>query len=177
VPTILIGLAIAGFLIPPAPSLDDAAICQLFDNNRNAIRSGILITTLAAPFLAFFVGALSHQIRRIARGTSPLASAQTAAGACLILEFIISQMVWQTAAFRENRDSALIQLLNDYSWLSYVGVDGTAIVQMLIIGFVIFQDDRPEPLLPRWCGFLSLLAALGIFAGSFYVFFKWGPLA
>lgn len=176
-PLICIGLIVAGFFIPPAPSLDANAIATLYSENRLSIRIGILITTLAAPFLAFYCAALSHQIRRIAGGPSPLATAQTIAGACLILEFIFPQMVWQAAAYREGTSPELIQIFNDVAWLCYVGVDGTAIVQMLVMAIAILQDTRERPLIPRWCGFLCIWAAVGVVGGSFCMFVKSGLIA
>lgn len=176
-PLICIGLLIAGFFIPPSPSLDANAIAQMFEDNRTGIRIGILITTLSAPTLAFFVAALSHQIKRIAGGSTPLAIVQTAAGACLILEFIIPQMIWQAAAYRPERSAEIVQTLHDISWLCYVGVNGTAIVQMLVFAIAIFHDKRDVPLIPRWGGYLALWASLGITGGSFCMFVKSGPIA
>lgn len=171
------GLIIAGFFIPPAPGMDADAVASLFAENRTSIRIGILIATFAAPFLAFYVAALSHQIRRIAGAQSPLASAQSIVGSCLILEFIFPQMVWQAAAYRPERAPELVQMLNDVAWLAYVGVDGTAIAQMVILAIVILQDRRSEPLVPRWCGYVCAWCALGISGGSFCMFVKGGPLA
>lgn len=176
-PLICIGLIVAGFFVPPAPSLGADAIAQMFREDQLSIRIGILITTLAAPFLVFYNAALSHQIRRIAGGFTPLATAQTIAGACLILEFIFPQMVWQAAAYRADRAPETILMLNDIAWLCYVGVNGTAIAQMLIVAIAILQDTRSEPLVPRWAGYLCLWCALGIFGGSFCMFVKSGPIA
>jgi hypothetical protein len=38
------------------------------------------------------------QLRRIAGPSSPLVTAKTVAGSCLILEFLFPQLAWQTAA-------------------------------------------------------------------------------
>lgn len=176
-PLLFAGLVVAGFLVPPAPSLGADAIGAMFVENRTSIRIGILMATIAAAFLAFYGAALSHQIRRIAGGPSPLATAQTIAATCLLLEFIFPQMVWQAAAYRPERAAELVQMLNDFAWLAYVGVDSTAIAQMVIMAIVILQDRRSEPLIPRWCGFLSAWCAVGIVGGSFCVFVQSGMLA
>ena len=153
------------------------AVAQMFAEGRGRIRIGIWIACAAAPFLAFFVAALTHQIRRIAGGNSPLATAQLIAGSCLILEFLFPQLVWQTAAYRSGRSPETIQMLNDLAWLPYVGIVGTAMVQMAIIAIVVFGDHRPQPLLPRWCAYLNIWTALGVAPGSFVVFVHNGPLA
>ena len=95
----------------------------------------------------------------------------------MILEFLFPQLVWQTAAYRSERSPETIQMLNDLAWLPYVGIVGTAMVQMAIIAVVVFQDRRPRPLLPRWCAYLNIWTALGVAPGSFVVFVHNGPLA
>jgi hypothetical protein len=177
-PVFLVGFAIvAGFIPPPAPSMDAEQVARMFVEHRDRIRIGIWIATAAAPLLAFFVAALSHQLRRIAGPHSPLVTAQTIAGSCLILEFLFPQLVWQTAAYRAERSPETVQLLNDVAWLPYVGIVGTAMAQMVIIAIVVLQDPRRRPLLPRWSAYLNLWAALGVSAGSLVVFAKDGPLA
>ncbi len=177
-PVFLIGLGlVAGFIPPPAPSMTADEVARMFTQDRDRIRVGIWIVTAAAPLLAFFVAALTHQIRRIAGADSPFATVQVVAGACLILEFIFPQLVWQTAAFRAERSAEIVQTLNDLAWLPYIGVVGTTMVQMLIMAIVVLQDPREEPLLPRWSAYLNIWAALGIAPGSLVVFTHTGPVA
>lgn len=177
-PIFAIGFAlVAGFVPPPSPSMSAAAVKRMFVEDRDRIRVGIWIATAAAPLLAFFVAALTHQTRRIAGRDSPLATAQLIVGSCLILEFLFPQLVWQTAAYRADRSAESIQMLNDLAWLPYVGIVGTAIAQMLIITIVVLQDPRSRPLLPRWSAYLNVWAALGVASGSLVVFTKTGPLA
>src|SRR5262245_20742444 len=104
---------VAGFIPPPAPGMSTDAVARMFSEDRDRIRIGIWITCAAAPLLAFFVAALTHQIRRIAGSDSPLAMAQLIAGSCLILEFLFPQLFWQTAAYRGERSPEMIQMLND----------------------------------------------------------------
>jgi hypothetical protein len=86
-------------------------------------------------------------------------------------------MIWQAGAFRAERNPELVQLCYDIGWLMYIGVVGTAIVQMLLCGVAILQDRRPEPLVPRWAAYVCFWAGLGVAGGSFCVFTRTGPLA
>jgi VanZ family protein len=177
-PLFLVGFwLLAGFIPPPAPGMSAEAVARMFAEGRGRIRTGLWVATAAAPFLAFFVAALTHQIRRIAGSDSPLATAQLIAGSCLVLEFIFPQLVWQTAAYRSERSPETIQMLNDLAWLPYVGVVGTAMVQMAIIAIVVFTDRHQQPLLPRWSAYLNIWTALGVAPGSFVVFVHSGPVA
>lgn len=176
-PVFLIGLGpVAGWIPPPSPTMDAQAVTRMFTEDRDRIRIGIWILTAGTPLLAFFVAAISHQLRRIAPG-SPLVTAQTIAGSCLLLEFLFPQLVWQTAAYRPERDPAIVQTLNDLAWLPYIGIVGTAIAQMVIIAVVVLSDRATAPLLPRWSAYVNLWSALGVAGGSFCVFVKDGPIA
>jgi hypothetical protein len=177
-PVFLIGFAlVAGFVPPPSPGMSANDVAQMFADDRGRIRIGIWIACAAAPLLAFFVAALAHQIRQIAGSDSPLATAQLIAGSCLILEFLFPQLVWQTAAYRSGRSAEMMQMLNDLAWLPFVGIVGTAMVQMSIISVVVFGDHPRQPLLPRWCAYLNIWTALGVAPGSFVVFVHNGLLA
>ncbi len=177
-PIFLVGFAIvAGFIPPPSPSLPAQQVQRMFIDQRDRIRVGIWIASAAAPLLAFFVAALTHQIRRISGPDSPLAIAQLIAGSCLILEFLFPQFAWQTAAYRAERSAEIVQTLNDLAWLPYVGIVGTAMAQMLIVAFVVFRDNREQPLLPRWSAYLSIWSALAVAFGSLVVFTHSGPFA
>lgn len=176
-PLFWLGLIVAGWFPPPSPGLTVAEVQRMFAQDRARIRVGVLILTLAAPLLAFYGAALTHQIRRNVGAGSPLATAQSLVAACLILEFIFPQMVWQAGAFRSERSPELVQLCYDIGWLMYIGVVGTAIVQMALCGIAILGDRRPEPLLPRWTAYICFWSAIGVAGGSFCVFFQAGPLA
>ncbi len=176
-PLFWLGLLVAGWFPPPTPDLTTAQVQQMFTEDRTRIRIGVLILTSAAPLLAFYGAALSYQIRRSVGAASPLATAQSLVAACLILEFIFPQMIWQAAAFRGERSAELVQLCYDIGWLLYIGVVGTAMVQMALCGIAVLQDQRPVPLVPRWVAYTCFWSAIGVAGGAFCVFFRTGPIA
>ena len=170
-PLFWLGLVVvAGWFPPPTPNLAATDVARMFGEDRGRIRIGVLILTTAAPLLAGYGAALTHQIRRSVGAMSPLATAQSLVAACLILEFIMPQMIWQAGAFRAERNPDLVQLCYDIGWLMYIGVVGTAIVQMLLCGLAILLDRRQEPLIPRWAAYVCFWAAIGVAGGSFCVF-------
>lgn len=176
-PLFWLGLVVAGWFPPPRADLSADEVQQMFGEDRTRIRIGVLILTSAAPLLACYGAALTHQIRRSAGEWTPLATAQTLVAACLILEFIFPQMIWQTAAYRAERSPEFVQLCYDIGWLMYIGVVGTAMVQMVLCGIAILSDRRQPPLIPRWTAYVCFWSAIGIAGGAFCVFFQTGPLA
>src|SRR5258705_12575990 len=61
---------------------------------------------------------------------------------------IMPMMVLSAAAFRD-RSPEEARLIADLAWLPLVGVNSTVLVQWLIIGTVILQDRRANPVFPR----------------------------
>lgn len=127
-----------GWLPPPSPNLNANEIARIFGEDRNRIRIGMYMLTFVAPLLAFFGAALTHQCRMLV-GNSPLVWVQALCAAVLMLEFLIPQMVWQTALFRTERAPETVQMLNDQAWLLYLGVVGTVMVQLIVLAICIFQ--------------------------------------
>ena len=78
---------------------------------RVAIRIGLALTIGCSGLLAPFLGVISVQMRRIEGDNSPLAFAQIALGALLIIEFVYPMMILQVAAYREDRPAAAVQVL------------------------------------------------------------------
>lgn len=169
--------AFAGFLPPPAPGMSPDALVAMFDANRTAIRIGLLIVSFAATLLAPFFGVITAQIKRIEGPTSPVAYAQLALAALLVIEFIFPLFFLQAAAFRPNRSAEAIQAYNDVAWLLFVGVVSTAVLQFVLIGIVALIDQREQPIFPRWFGYLTLWCAFAFSPGCLCVFFLDGPFA
>lgn len=132
---------------------------------------------MIGAFLGPFVVAVSSHMRRMEGRNAPMSQVQLILGAILVLEFCFPVIIMQVCAFRADRDPATIQALNDVAWLIFLALVSTAILQALSVGIAILRDQRSEPIMPRWMGYLSLFTAMSWCPGSFTVFFKTGPLA
>jgi hypothetical protein len=176
--TMTIGFVLIGKMIPPPPPGDTAAqTAEFFLGNADRIRLGMIISVFAAALLVPFATVIYLQMRRIEGRYPALAIIQLACGALLSLEFIYLIFFWQAAAFRQDRDPALVQLLNDMAWIPYVGLSGTVVLQVAALGVAVLIDQRADPVFPRWFGYYQLWAALLFTPGSFNVFFHDGVLA
>ena len=167
----------AGFMPPHLPMASATEIAAIYQQNTTGIRVGMILQLISGALVAPFVAVISIQMRRI-EGTSPvLAYTQLSAGTAGILLFIISAMIWTTAAYRPERPPELVQLLNDLGWLFFVMPFVMAFVQNFAIGFAILADKRAQPVFPRWVGFLNLWVAILFVPGGLVTFFKTGPFA
>lgn len=171
-------VALAGFIPPPSPEKTAAQVLAKYAGHTDAIRLGLMITLFASALLVPFSAAISAQMRRIEGAGAPLAATQLCSAALLSVEFIVPIMVWQTAAFRFDTESArMTQMLNDMGWLMFVAVISSVIVQILALAAAIFTDEREEPVFPRWAGYFNVWVALVLAPAGVIVFFKHGPFA
>jgi len=171
----LVAFLIAGFIPPPAPHKSADAIAHMFRAHTSRIRLGLVMTMFGSALLTPFVAVITVQMRRIEGRHTPLAYVQLALGALLALEFVIPVMVLQAAAFRPELSATTIRTLDDLGWLLFVGAPSTAALQAIALGIAILQDRRPDPVFPRWGGYLSIWCALLFTPGGIIVFFKHGP--
>jgi hypothetical protein len=168
---------IAGFMPPPSPTNSPAQVAAFYAEHTTAIRLGLVIGMFAAALLGMWSGGISVQLKRIEGIHSPLTYAQLVLGAALPLIFILPMMFWEVAAFRPDRPAGETVLLNDLGWLPFVGVVFTGVPWAIAIGLAILRDPRPEPVFPRWSGYLTLWVSLIFTPGCLVVFFKTGPFA
>jgi hypothetical protein len=172
-------ILIARWIPPPSPNRSADDVVEKFRDHTELIQVGMLITLFASALLVPFCGVIAAHMRRIeGYGGGALSNIQLTSAAVLSLEFIIPLMVWLTASYRVDDTSAeTIRMLNDMGWLMFVVVISSAEVQLLCIAAAIFLDRRPEPVFPRWAGYLNLWVVVGLLPAAFVVFFKDGPVA
>jgi hypothetical protein len=168
---------LAGFIPPPDPKNDAMLTAQIFAEHPTGIRLGMILTMFAASLMVPWVSLITVYMKRIEGGQAPLAYAQLGLGAMLSVEFLLPLMVWEAATYRPQRSPEIIQFANDVSWLIYVGLSSTGVIEALVIGLAILADRNASPVFPRWLGYFNVWVALMFTPGSVNVFFKDGPLA
>ena len=170
-------MLLAGFVPPPSPQLTADEIARRIIGSRDAIRWGMILMMVAASILELYYVAITLQMRRIEGKYPTLALVQFGLNTLAVIEFLYIIFFWQTATFRAQRSSELIQLLNDMAWVPFVGLTSTLVMGSVAFGLAILLDRRREPVFPRWLGYYNLWCALMFTPGSLDVFFKSGPLA
>lgn len=174
----LIGFwAFAGFVPPPSPGDSAERIAARYTNNRNGIRTGLIICMFASGLLAPWFASIAVQMRRIEGSRPILTYVQLLAGAATVIEFLVPPMFWQAAAFRADRSPETVQALNDIGWLPFLGIISTAMIQGYAFGAVILADRRAVPVFPRWLGYYQFWIVSLLLPGATIVFFHSGPLA
>ncbi|WP_354700209.1 hypothetical protein DSM112329_00474 [Paraconexibacter sp. AEG42_29] len=171
-------VVLARFIPPPSPEKSPADVVDMYREHTGAIQLGLVITLFASALLVPFAAVISAQMRRIEGPRSVMAWTQLVSAGLLSLEFIIPLMIWQTAAYRVDSNSAeIIRMLNDMGWLMFVGVISSAVVEFGSIGVAILADERDSDVFPRWAGYFNLWVAVLIIPAGVVPFFKDGPFA
>lgn len=173
---VAIGFVFAGFIPPPSPSDDAAQTAQLYRDNANGIRFGMILVMYGSSLLMPFSAMIALQMRRIEGRFAVLALTEFGMGAVFVLEFIYLAFFWITGTYRTDRPDAIVQTLNDMGWIPFIGLSSTLVIQSAAFGIVILADTHGR-YFPRWLGYYNLWAALSFTPGTFNMFFHDGPLA
>jgi hypothetical protein len=173
----LIGLVIAGWVPPPPPADSAATTARYYADHRDAIRVACVLIGLAATLCLPFAIAISIQIKESEARLAPFAYAQFGFAVVVCVTFMVPTFFWMTAAFYPVQDADIIRVLNAGGWLPFMCAVFPALFQNLAIAGAIFSSKRPEPVFPRWVGYVNLWVALSFLPAGFVMFFHEGPLA
>ena len=168
---------LAGFIPPPAPKDSPDELLQMFRDDTDRVRLGLVVSMFGSVLLLPWGAVLTVQMKRIEGSSAPLAYTQLAAAAAGCVFLTLPIMYLQIASFRLDRDPELIQLMHDMFWVPFIGVPALVNLQLLVIGLAILQDRREQPIFPRWAGYVNLWACVVILPAGVMVFFKDGPFA
>ena len=168
---------VANFVPPPSPNASAADIAAIYQQNTWQIRLGLFIMMGCSGLISPFVAAISLQMKRMEGSPPILTYTQLSSGSVGVVFLILPCLILTAAAFRPERDAALILLLNDLGWIVFLMPFASFIVQNFAIGFAILGDKNVAPVFPRWVGFFTLWVAILFVPGGLLTFFKKGPFA
>ncbi|MCV7102822.1 hypothetical protein [Mycobacterium palustre] len=169
--------AMAGFLPPTPPSAGADHIAALYHGDFTRIRIGMVITMFAALAFIPFAAVVARHIARIEEGPGVLTYTFMLGAAGNMALTFYPAVWWLTAAFRPDRDAALIHLMNDMAWLQFLGGISMYLAMPLAIMVASLCDKSPHPAFPRWSGYANGWMALTLLPDQLLFFFKKGIFA
>lgn len=175
----LAGFAVlAGFWPPPAEYLQAIDIAAYFRDHDTAIRIGMVLMAMGAPFYFVWSAALSKIISRIEGPMGVLSTVELLGGLLTAIVTMVPPTIWLTAALRaQDRTDGTVQLFYDFGWIFFDLTFMCSVLQSVALGLAILRDRRPVPLIPRWVAWLAFLVAATYFPLVFVPFFRDGPFA
>src|SRR6266446_5295191 len=163
--------------ISKTPSLSASDLAARYINNLGEIRVGFIVSMILVCLYMPWTCVLAAQMARIEGKFPVLAYLQLIGGALTVMVVSFSAMFWAVAAFRPERDPAVVQLLTDTGWLCIDLQYACTTLQMVAAALVGLSDKSKVPLFPRWVCFLTIWCSISFFPASLTGVLKTGPFA
>ncbi|WP_299557926.1 hypothetical protein [uncultured Mycolicibacterium sp.] len=170
-------LAFPAFRPPLAPSLPADQVAAFYAANTAWIRFSQVTFNLCGIMIVPFFTVIVVQMKRMTTQSGVFAWCYLTAVISGATFFALSNIFFLVAAFRPERDPALIQLLNDLAWIVFTAPVGMLLTQFVLLALAVYFDDAPEPVFPRWVGHFSLAVGLAVVPSAAAGVFTTGPLA
>jgi hypothetical protein len=161
-----IAMAGTGFTLPLSSTLSAAEVVAYYQEHLFGIRVAALLLLFCGTFMVAFAIAIARQMQQIEGGVTPWILMQVAGGILGNLPFILTAIIWTTAALRLERPPEITQSINDLSWFTLELPGPSATLQFLAIAAAVFGDKSANPSLPRWVGYVNILATLAFLPGA-----------
>jgi hypothetical protein len=166
-----------GFFPPMSPEMTADRVAAFYAHHTTTIRFSMITYNLFAIMLIPLFALIVVQMKRMATPSQVLAYCYLTAAVSGATLFALADIFWLVAAFRPERSPALIMLLNDLAWITFIAPVGMIVVQNLCLALAIYLDARGRPIFPRWVGAFSIATAAAMTPAGCAVVFRSGPLA
>ena len=165
------------FPVPPGANLSTKQIAEFYSAHPTTTRLGLLLAAIGLGFSGPIVALITTQMLRIKSAPPALANLQQIGGICVVIVTVLPLIVMNVAAFRPDRDPAVLQAINDLAWLLLVTPIGLFFLQEIPIAVAILMDRTAHPVFPRWVGYANIWIPLTFLPAFFPYFAKTGPVA
>jgi hypothetical protein len=171
-------IMVANFFPPLDPLLTAEQVKAVYVDNQLNIQLGFMMMMFAIPFGYVFSGYLGRLVADIEGKFGVLATVTMLSSFSTYLILGLSALLWQFLAFRpEVYDANTMLMFNDLVWLSFILLVPPTLPMYVTLALVAFQDRSPNPIFPRWYGWLNVWATVLFLGGVGCLFFLDGPFA
>ena len=165
------------FLPPLDPALPTAAVAAIYRSNATGIIVGGLFLLAATSALMPFFSVVAMQLTRMERPSKLWTYTFLTSAVLGFVPLLIAEMLFSTAAYRPERPDEIIQVLNDFGFIMFVGPALPGTVQILASAIPVLADPNADPIFPRWVGYANIWIAILVTPGCMVTLFKRGPFA
>jgi hypothetical protein len=159
-------VAFPGFFPPMSPRMPADEVAEFYRDNATLVRFSMITFNLCAAMLLPLFLVIVVQMKRMATQSHVLAYCYLTAVVSNATIFALADIFYLVAAFRPDRDPALVQLLNDLAWMVFIAPVGMLVAQNLLLALAVYFDTRRDdgylPVFPRWVGHYCLLTAVAM---------------
>ena len=169
---------VGGFFPPHRPTASAQDVATFFQGHPNLIRFGMVIVMWGAAMFIPFTATASDYFSRVEGRNGPLTRIMMLSGYGNVMLSFYPPLWWIAASWRaDERAVDITRTLNDVAWLQFIGGLSLIMPWFVIGAIAAFADENPDPLLPRWFGWLSIMCFAGSLPDQALFFFKTGPFA
>jgi hypothetical protein len=172
-------LLFPGFHPPISPMSSAEEVAAFYRDPENLSRtrySMILYNWFGIGFLPLY-GLIVVHIKRMNHYSDVFAYGFLAAATSGVGLFATSDLYFQIAAFRPERNPAITQVINDMAWLNFTAPVGFIVSQNVALALAIYLDKQARPVFPRWVAHFNLLIAALVAPAALAVTTLTGPFA
>ncbi len=170
-------LAFPGFWPPMSPEMNPQQVATFYTDHTAWIRLSQVTFNLCGIMIVPLLMVIVVQMKRMKGQSHVFAYCFLTAVISGATIFALSNVFFLVAAFRPERDPALVQLLNDLAWIVLIAPVGMVVSQLVLLALAVYFDDRNDPVFPRWVGHFSLVVAVAMVPAAGAAVFRTGPLA
>jgi hypothetical protein len=176
---VLLAAAVAfpGFWPPMSPTLNPGQVAAFYADHTAWIRLSQVVFNLCGIMIVPLLMVIVVQMKRMKGQSHVFAYCFLTAVISGATIFALSNVFFLVAAFRPERDPALVQLLNDLAWIVLIAPVGMVVSQFVLLALAVYFDDRNDPVFPRWVGHFALVIAVAMVPAAGAAVFQTGPLA
>lgn len=176
---VLVGLgwaATAGFFPPWRPTMDATELAAAYQADAIRIRLGMLILMFGALALVPYVATVTEHIKRFEGSFGILSQSTLMGGLCIALFMFFAALWWMVLVFRPHTPD-VTQIFSDMAWMTFLGAGTLSAPFIAVPAIMAFLDKSPDPVFPRWFGWLTVWTGLGAGAIELLFMFSRGIIA
>ncbi len=168
-----------GFIPPPPPTLTgEELIANYLKPNPLLFKGGIVLCIISGGLLMPWGTMVCYHISRTEAGHPPILAVIAFCGMLGNAIFTLYPFtLWAGAFYRAERDPAMVQMINDITWLEFVMMFPPFVLFLVALGIAGLNSTAKEPVIPRWFAFFTLWVAVAMCPGGISLFFFEGPFA
>lgn len=171
-------LILARWFPPISPADTAEQVAALYKEHHVVLMLASVIMMVSMLLLIPFSALMVLIMQRIERRTGMLTLMLGFSLATTLILSFYTPLSFSMAAFRPERSVEAVQLANDMGFLQFMGGIPLFLMNWVVMAFAILViDDKQNPVLPRWFGYLNLWTAILYLPELLIYFFKTGPFA
>lgn len=169
---------LAKYLPPPSPALSPDQLVTRLQGNLSGFRLGMLITMFGFALMVPWAMGIAARVQATEERLPILTYVQLGSAAIGSLIGQGATWIFEATVYRlDDTSPQIVRALHDLGWFTFLAPWPSFTIWCFAMAIAIFRDDRPEPGLPRWSGYLAVWTGLLFVPACLIFWFKTGPMA